>query len=56
MQLNGAVSPDPNINIMRSGKSPEEFGIINQRGLNRKVRLPALHCSPHALTRVAARL
>ena len=23
---------------MRTGKAPEEFGIINQKGLNRKVR------------------
>ncbi|GJE95550.1 aryl-alcohol dehydrogenase [Phanerochaete sordida] len=35
-KLNGAVSPDPNINIARSGKTPQDFGIINQRGLNRK--------------------
>lgn len=35
-KLNGAVSPDPNINIARSGKKPEDFGIINQKGLNRK--------------------
>ncbi|EKM52798.1 uncharacterized protein PHACADRAFT_261431 [Phanerochaete carnosa HHB-10118-sp] len=35
-KLNGAVSPDPNINIIRSGKKPADYGIINQRGLNRK--------------------
>lgn len=34
----GAVSPNPKINIMTTGKSPEDFGIINQKGLNRKVR------------------
>lgn len=33
----GAVSPgDPNINMMRVGKTPEEMGVINQKGLNRK--------------------
>lgn len=34
------MSSDPNlkINVLRSGKAPEEFGIINQKGLNRKVR------------------
>ncbi|KIP03480.1 hypothetical protein PHLGIDRAFT_110830 [Phlebiopsis gigantea 11061_1 CR5-6] len=35
-KVNGALSNDPNINIMRSGKTPEDFGVINQRGLNRK--------------------
>ena len=36
-KVHGALCNDPNINILRSGKTPEEFGVINQRGLNRKV-------------------
>lgn len=36
-KVHGALSNDPNINILRSGKTPEDFGVINQRGLNRKV-------------------
>jgi len=35
-KLNGAVAPEFGINIQHSGKSPEDFGIINQKGLNRK--------------------
>ncbi|EKM52795.1 uncharacterized protein PHACADRAFT_261425 [Phanerochaete carnosa HHB-10118-sp] len=35
-KLYGAVPPDSTISIVRSGKTPEEFGIINQKGLNRK--------------------
>ncbi|EKM50914.1 uncharacterized protein PHACADRAFT_262804 [Phanerochaete carnosa HHB-10118-sp] len=35
-KLSGAMSTDPNVNIFRSGKTPQEFGIINQIGLNRK--------------------
>lgn len=35
-KLCGAVSPDPKINIMTTGKQPEDYGIINQKGLNRK--------------------
>ena len=32
------MSPgDPNVNMMRVGKTPEELGVINQKGLNRKV-------------------
>ncbi|GJE95555.1 aldo/keto reductase [Phanerochaete sordida] len=31
------LSPgDPNVNMMRAGKTPEEMGVINQKGLNRK--------------------
>ncbi|CAL1697806.1 unnamed protein product [Somion occarium] len=35
-KLFGAVAPDYGTNIMRSGKPPVDFGIINQHGLNRK--------------------
>ena len=41
-KVHGALCADPNVNILRSGKSPEEFGVINQKGLNRKVR-PSVH-------------
>ena len=37
---------DYSINIWHTGQSPDEFGVINQKGLNRKVRryrLPAWH-------------
>ncbi|KAI0790140.1 NADP-dependent oxidoreductase domain-containing protein [Irpex lacteus] len=34
-KVSGALT-DKRVNVGRSGKSPEEFGIINQRGLNRK--------------------
>ena len=29
---------DYSINIWHTGQSPDEFGVINQKGLNRKVR------------------
>ncbi|KAI0806702.1 aryl-alcohol dehydrogenase [Fomes fomentarius] len=35
-KLYSPVSPDPSINLVTSGKKPEEAGIINQHGLNRK--------------------
>ena len=31
------MSPDSSTSVLRSGKAPEDFGIINQRGLSRKV-------------------
>ena len=37
LQLYFAVNPDPNVSAFASGKTPEELGIINQHGLNRKV-------------------
>ena len=38
MQLCGPVMKDYSINIWHTGQSPDEFGVINQKGLNRKVR------------------
>lgn len=35
-KLFGPVAPETGINLMRGGKTPEDYGIINQRGLNRK--------------------
>ncbi|KAJ3557518.1 hypothetical protein NM688_g1432 [Phlebia brevispora] len=35
-KLYGAVGPEFEMNIMASGKKPEDFGIIQQKGLNRK--------------------
>lgn len=36
IQVFGTVAPEYGLNIMRSGKPPSDFGIINQHGLNRK--------------------
>ena len=38
LQLHGAVAKDPKI-VYWYGRDPEGDGIINQKGLNRKVRL-----------------
>ncbi|KAK7677192.1 hypothetical protein QCA50_019901 [Cerrena zonata] len=35
-KLYGVVAPQYDLNILRSGKPPSDFGIINQHGLNRK--------------------
>ena len=37
LQVFGAVAPKYGMNIMASGKKPEDFGIVIQKGLNRKV-------------------
>lgn len=37
LQLFGAVAPKYDMNLMRMGVNPEEAGLVNQRGLCRKV-------------------
>ncbi|KIP06727.1 hypothetical protein PHLGIDRAFT_118676 [Phlebiopsis gigantea 11061_1 CR5-6] len=44
-KLSGAMSPDPTTSVLRSGKAPEDMGIVNQRGLNRKHIFDAVQAS-----------
>ena len=42
-QLFSPVCKEYGMNLMALGKKPEEVGIINQKGLNRKVRSMTLY-------------
>ena len=39
LQVEQAVPKEPSNNLWHTGQDPEELGIINQKGLNRKVRI-----------------
>ena len=39
VQLYAPIAPEYGINMFSGGITPEDLGIINQRGLNRKVSL-----------------
>ena len=55
-QLYAPIVKDYGVNMWEQGKTPQDFGIINQMGLNRKVRVLFMHMPAPAQSLVAVHL